>query len=245
MPRDSERGDRRFGERAAVGVVEVDDARRQGAGALGLAGDRDGLQRVARCGADEQAAVGEVVEGERRRRRRAREDPGAHQVAERRQGDRRRRRSDDGVDVLLDQRRRWRRGPSPGCRPRRTPSTISIVLAEHAAGGVDRVARRRATAWSAARPSVAAAARLRQQEPDPQDAVVDACRHGRGRRGRRGDGRRRSRRRRCTRDERRSGEPRPTGHSQRPPLHHDRAAAGALPCTDASDAHGCDRHRRP
>ena len=96
----AQRGDRRLGERPAVGVVEVDDGRRQRAGALGLAGDRRRLQGVARRGAHEQRAVREVVEGEGGRRRRARQDAGPQQVAERGQGDGRRRRADDGVDVL-------------------------------------------------------------------------------------------------------------------------------------------------
>ena len=121
--------------------------------------------------------------------------------------------------------------------PSSKPSTISTGCAEHAAGGVDRVggggdgvdqrlADRRPLA------------RLRQQQPDAQHAVVDARR-------------RRSswwrcvaeassatwrRRRRTPRDDGSAsddrGRPRRTGGERA--LHHDRAAADPLPFTDGS-----------
>ena len=70
---------------------------------LGLLGDRRMLQRVARDRAEEQVAVGEVVEQQRRRGRAAREDAGDHQLVERGQRDGRRGRADDGVDLCGDQ----------------------------------------------------------------------------------------------------------------------------------------------
>ena len=175
MPRDSQRGDRRLGERPAVGVVEVDDARRQRAGALGLGAIAAAWSESLGAVRTNRVRSGEVVEGERGGRRRARQDPGPQEVAERGEGDRRRRRPDDRVDVLVDQ---LGDGVAGGRRALALvePGDDLDLLAEHPAGGVDGLAAV-TTAWLRPCPSVAPAPGLREQDADPQDAVVDAFGH--------------------------------------------------------------------
>jgi hypothetical protein len=60
--------DQRAGESSSVRVVEVAHGDGRHPGALGTPGDRDHLERVTRCGPEEEFVVGEGVERQRGRR---------------------------------------------------------------------------------------------------------------------------------------------------------------------------------
>ena len=63
-----QRGDGGLGERTAIGVVQKGDRGGERARLLGELGDRVGLQRITRGGAEEEPRRRELVEGERRGR---------------------------------------------------------------------------------------------------------------------------------------------------------------------------------
>ena len=92
-----------IGERLPVVIVDERDRRLARTGAVDRLGDGRRLQRVGRDRAEEQVAIGEVVEQARRGGRRAGDHAGVDDLAQTCEGVERRRRTDDRVDVAVEQ----------------------------------------------------------------------------------------------------------------------------------------------